>query len=202
MLAKTGRMDDETRFQAAIAAFDAVHARDPAHPRALVEAERLSACVLRLDENASVALRLAARCQHLERWSVPRDTYPAGRIGYLKWRKDLARLHADRAAEILRGVGYDEGVVEAVRAINLKRDLKQNRDAQTMEDALCLVFLEYELEAFLDKYPDEAKAVDILQKTWRKMSERGHAVALSLSLSARAAALVSRALAEPGAGPG
>ena len=202
MLAKTGRMDDETRFQAAIAAFDADQARDPAHPRALVEAERLSACVLRLDENASVALRLAARCQHLERWSVPRDTYPAGRIGYLKWRKDLARLHADRAAEILRGVGYDEGVVEAVRAINLKRDLKQNRDAQTMEDALCLVFLEYELEAFLDKYPDEAKAVDILQKTWRKMIERGHAVALSLSLSARAAALVSRALAEPGAGPG
>ena len=185
---------DDPRFQAAIAAFDAIHARDPAHPRALVEAERLSACVQRLDESASVALRLAARCQHLERWSVPRETYPEGRIGYLKWRKDLARFHADRATEILRGVGYDEATIEAVRGINLKQDLKQSHDAQTMEDALCLVFLEYELEAVLDKYPDEAKAVDILQKTWRKMSERGHSAALSLSLSPRGASLVGRAL--------
>jgi hypothetical protein len=190
---------DDTRFRAAIAAFDAVHARDPAHPRALLEAERLSACIERLDENASLALRLAARCQHLERWAVPRETYAQGRLGYLKWRKDLARFHADRAAQILRDVGYDEAAIAAVRSIVLKQDLKQNRDTQTMEDALCLVFLEHELEAFLDKYPDEAKAVDILQKTWCKMSERGHAAALSLSLSARGAALVGRALAEPAA---
>jgi hypothetical protein len=188
---------DDSRFQAAIAAFDAVHVRDPAHPRALQEAERLSACVQRLDENASLALRLAARCQHLERWSVPRETYEPGRLGYLKWRKDLARFHADRAAQILRSVGYDEDTIDAVRRINLKQDLKQNSDTQTMEDALCLVFLAHELEAFLDKYPDEAKAVDILRKTWRKMSERGHAAALALPLSARGAALVGRALAQP-----
>jgi len=194
MLAKAASKMVDQRFQAAIAAFDAIHARDPAHPRALLEAERLSACVQALDENASLALRLAARCQHLERWAVPRESYEPGRLGYLKWRKDLARFHADRAAEVLRSVGYDEQTIEAVRRINLKQDLKQSHDTQTMEDALCLVFLEHELDAFLDKYPDEAKAVDILQKTWRKMSERGHAAALSLPLSERAAALVQRAL--------
>src|SRR5262245_21787023 len=98
----------DQRFQAAIAAFDALHARDPAHPRALVEAQRLSARVENLAPDASLPLRLAARCQHLERWTVPRESYDAGRLGYLKWRKDLARRHADRAAEVLRSVGYDE----------------------------------------------------------------------------------------------
>ena len=193
MLAKACDMED-TRFQAAIAAFDALHRRDPEHPRALLEAERLSDRVERLEPSASVALRLAARCQHLERWTIARESYEPGRVGYLKWRKDLARFHADRAAEVLRGVGYDEDTIQAVRRINLKQDLKQSPDTQTMEDALCLVFLEYELEAILDKYPGEDKAVDILQKTWRKMSERGHAAALALELSPRGAALVGRAL--------
>lgn len=200
---------DDARFAAAIAAFDAAHARDPeqtiaagvSYPRALLEAQRLSACVERLDPGASVALRLAARCQHLERWTVPRQTYPEGRVGYLKWRKDLARFHADRAAQVLLDVGYDEETIAAVRCINLKQDLKQNADTQTMEDALCLVFLEYDFEAFLDKYPDQDKAVGILQKTWRKMSERGHRAALALPLSPRAAALVGRALGEPAREP-
>jgi hypothetical protein len=195
---------DDARFAAAIAAFDQVHAGDPqaveehgvSVPRALLEHRRLSACVQRLDANASLALRLAARCQHIERWTVPRETAPAGRVGYLTWRKELAKFHAERAAEILRGVGYDDATITAVGAIVRKQDLKGNADAQTMEDALCLVFLEFEFEAFLDKYPDQDKAVDILQKTWRKMSERGHAAALSLPLSARAAALVGRALSE------
>lgn len=186
----------DARFHSAIAAFDAVHEADP-NGRALLEAERLSACVSRLEPNASLALRLAARCQHIERWKVPRSDFPAGRVGYLQWRTQLARFHADRAADILTRVGFDQETVQAVRRINLKQNLRSSADTQTMEDALCLVFLEHEFDDFLEKYPDEDKAVDILQKTWRKMSERGQRAALSLPLSARALALVQRALSEP-----
>jgi hypothetical protein len=202
-------MDDQ-RFQAAIAAFDAANAEDPnrelaggaERPRTLLQAERLSAWIERLDANASTALRLAARCQHIERWTIPRDQFPKGRVGYLQWRTQLARYHADRSAEILRSVGFDEEEVSAVRRINLKQNLRSHRDSQTMEDALCLVFLQYELEDFLAKYPDEHKAIDILRKTWRKMSERGRALALALPLSSSARALVERALASAAADGG
>ncbi len=193
---------DAELFEKAIAAFDARNAEDPvqigvarvARPRALVEAERLSEWVLRLDASASVALRLAARCQHLERWMIPRESYPSGRVGYLTWRTELARFHARRASEILSELGYDAETVLAVQRINLKQNLRSSPDSQTMEDALCLVFLEHELDAFLEKYPDQAKAVEILRKTWKKMSDRGREAALALPLSARARELVARAL--------
>jgi hypothetical protein len=193
---------DAQLFEKAIAAFDARNAEDPvrvgvapvARPRALVEAERLSEWVLRLDANASVALRLAARCQHLERWTIPRESYPAGRVGYLTWRTELARFHARRASEILNEVGYDAETIQAVQRINLKQNLRSSSDSQTMEDALCLVFLEHEFDAFLAKYPDQAKAVEILRKAWKKMSDRGREAALELPLSPEARALVARAL--------
>jgi hypothetical protein len=197
---------DAQLFEKAIAAFDARNAEDPvrvsvasvARPRALVEAERLSEWVLRLDASASVALRLAARCQHLERWTIPRESYPSGRVGYLTWRTELARFHARRAGEILSEVGYDAETVQAVQRINLKQNPRSSSDSQTMEDALCLVFLEHEFDAFLEKYPDQARAVEILRKTWSKMSERGHEAALALPLSPRARALVGRALSGAG----
>jgi Domain of unknown function (DUF4202) len=128
---------------------------------------------------------------------VPRGDFPDGRIGYLTWRKSLARRHADRAAEILREAGYDDALIGEVRAINLKQGLRANPDTQTMEDALCLSFLEFELEEFAQKHDDD-KLVDIIQKTWGKMSERGHARALELapSLPPKAGALVQRALSE------
>ena len=162
----------------------------------LVDSERLAAWVERLEPLASEALALASHCQHLCRWQLPRSDFPDGRIGYLTWRKALARLHADRAAEVLRGVGYDEALIAEVRAINLKQGLHTNADTQTMEDALCLAFLEFELEEFAGKH-DAAKVIDIIQKTWGKMSERGHerALALAPSLPSSAAALVTRALA-------
>ncbi len=206
MLAKASAEMDDERFHAAIAAFDARNALDPeqeqeqeagaARPKALLQAERLSDWVSRLDPAASVALRLAARCQHLERWTVPRTDFPAGRVGYLRWRKELSRYHADESAKVLRKLGYDDATVEGVRRINLKQDLR-SPDTQTMEDALCLVFLQYELDDFSQKYPDENKAIAILQKTWRKMSERGHQAALALPLSPAGRALVERALAAP-----
>jgi hypothetical protein len=192
----------ENRFARATAEFDRRNAEDPAQevihgtprPRLLLQAERLAHWIARLDPDASEALRLAAHCQHLERWKIPRSDFPEGRVGYLTWRTRLGRFHAERAAEVLREVGYDDASVKAVERILTKQNLRSNPDSQTMEDALCLVFLEHELDAFLEKYPDEAKAVDILQKTWKKMSERGHQAALGLEFSARGKALVGRAL--------
>ena len=179
-----------------------MNAHDPAkeivagaeRPRLLVQAERLAHWVERLEPDASEALRLAAHCQHLERWKISRSDFPEGRVGYLTWRTQLGRFHAARAREVLAGLGYDDTTISAVERILTKQNLRSNRDSQTMEDALCLVFLEYEFDEFMQKYPDEAKAIEILQKTWKKMSERGHEAALALPLGDRAKALVQRAL--------
>jgi hypothetical protein len=166
-----------------------------ARPRLLLQAERLATWVAKLEPEASEPLRLAAHCQHLERWKIAREEFPAGRTGYLQWRTRLGRFHAERAREVLAGLGYDEESIKAVERIVTKQNLRSNPDSQTMEDALCLVFLEFELDAFMQKYPDEAKAIDILQKTWKKMSARGHDAALELPFSEPAKALVGRALA-------
>jgi hypothetical protein len=193
------------RLSRAIAAFDAENARDPnaltengiSRPRELVQAERLSRWVVRLAPDASEPLRLAARCQHLRRWEIPRGAYAEGRIGYLEWRKALGKFHADRAAEILRAEGYDEATIERVRTIAQKKGIKVDSDVQTMEDALCLAFLENEIGDFAVKHPAD-KVVDILRKTWRKMSPQGHDEALRLPLPQGILDLVSRALqAEP-----
>lgn len=185
----------------AIERFNAINAEDPIKvlasgkevPRELLAAERLESWVLRLEPQASDALRLAARSQHLRRWSVPRGDYPEGRVGYLKWRKDLSKMHADLASDVLRGLGAPEALISALRALNLKEGLKLNPETQTIEDALCLSFLEHEFAEFAEKHEDD-KVIDIVQKTWRKMSERAHAAALSLPLEGRAKDLVGRAL--------
>jgi hypothetical protein len=189
------------RFERARLAFDQLNALDPVKEtvdgvekaRLIAQADRISSWVERLEPRASEALRLAARCQHIERWKIAREEFPPGRVGYLQWRTKLARFHADRAESILRGAGYDDEVVQAVRRIVTKQNLHSNPDSQTMEDALCLVFLESEFEAFLEKHPDEDKAVEILEKTWKKMSTRGREAALLLSLSPRAQRLVAAA---------
>jgi hypothetical protein len=198
---------DSERFQRAIAAFDRENAADPtevvlggaARPRQLVEAERLSAWVERLDPHASEALLLAARCQHLRRWEIPRSDFPSGRVGYLQWRTRLARFHADEAENILRNVGYGDDDIARVRRINVKHGLRSEPDVQTMEDALCLTFLELDLEALSLKH-DDAKIVDILRKTWRKMSPPGRLAALDLvpQLPQRLGKLVVRAVGTDG----
>lgn len=193
----------EQRRAAAIAAFRAENARDPrtlldasGQPRAreLLAAERLAAWVQRLEPHASEALLLASWCQHLRRWEVPRTEYEPGRIGYLKWRKALARFHADQTEKILSELGYEAELRDAVRRIQLKQGLTTETDVQTMEDALCLSFLEHELGDFSREHPDD-KVIDIIAKTWRKMSERGHTHALRLPLGERELRLVQAALA-------
>jgi len=189
------------RFSAAVAAFDRVHAQDPqteamdgtSVPRAQLFTKRLVDWVERVAPEADEALRLAAHCQHLGRWQRPRTDYEPGRIGYLRWRRDAAHFHAEQAAHILSDVGYDEAQIDAVRRIVLKRSLKTDRDAQAMEDALCLSFLEHEAEAFAAKHDDE-KIIEILRRTWGKLSTRGRSLAQGLSLPKHLGDLLERAL--------
>ena len=193
------------RFRAAIAAMDAFNAEDPTletaeggdQPAALLYGRRMSGWLLRLAPDASEALRLAARAQHIGRWKSPRGAYPVGREGYLKWRGDLARFHADTAAAILAEAGYESAVIARVEALLQKKRLKRDAEAQTLEDGACLVFLEHEFTEFSRKHEDE-KVVDIVAKTLAKMSDRGRAEAAKLTpaLPADRRALVARAMAE------
>jgi hypothetical protein len=194
-------MNTQEKVALAHEKMNALNAADPnrfdtplgPRPRELWMAERLEHWVHQVASPPSTALLLAARCQHLMRWRVPRSDYDQGRIGYLKWRKDLAKVHADSASEILRDVGFDSETIDQVREINLKQNLKTSPDVQAMEDALCLCFLEQEYAAFAEKHEDQ-KVVEIVEKTWRKMSPVGQKLALTLPLSGRPAQLVRRAL--------
>lgn len=189
------------RFQAALRRFDGENSRDPnseivngtPQPREAVHAQWLTDWVLRLCPDASEALRLAARCQHLCRWMIPRDSQPMTRAGYLKWREELKKFHAKRAGEILREAGYPENLVQQVQNLNLKRNFPGDPESRVLEDALCLVFLQHEFAALAGKTSDE-KMIGILQKTWRKMSPASQAEALKLSCSPREKALLERAL--------
>jgi hypothetical protein len=188
-----------TPVQMALAAIDAVHAEDPekdadGRPRELVYAERMSAWLEKLAPRAAEELRLAVRCQHLRRWAISRTSYPEGKVGYLRWRKDESLAHAALAGAILRHAGYDEQAVRRVQSLVKKERIKHDAEAQTLEDATCLVFLEHELAPFAAKHPDE-KVIDILRKTWPKMSAQGQREALALPLSAPLRALVEKALA-------
>jgi hypothetical protein len=189
------------RYEAAITRFDQENSRDThhetadgqSHPRELLYARRLTAWVLKLCPAAAEELRLAARCQHLCRWEIPRATYPMTRPGYLQWRADLKRFHAEKAGEILREVGYTEDFIASVQKLNLKKDFPNNPDGRVLEDALCLVFLEFQLADLADKTDDD-KVINALQKSWKKMTPAAHAAALKLNYPPREADLIRRAL--------
>ncbi|HJL15599.1 MAG TPA: DUF4202 domain-containing protein [Sandaracinaceae bacterium LLY-WYZ-13_1] len=185
------------RFEAALAAIDALHAEDPAReggePAELVYARRMSDALAKLVDEPSDALRLAVRAQHLQRWRIPRSDYPDGKAGYHRWRTVQKKTHGELAAAAVRDAGYDEPTAERVATLVRKKGLKADPEAQALEDAACLVFLEHGLGDFAEGR-DAAQLVDILRKTWAKMSERGRTLALALPLDERARALVERAL--------
>lgn len=192
---------EQAQMERAIAAFHALSAQDPTpervanaeRPRELVQAERLAAWVSRVCPHASPALRLAAHCQHIGRFQFPRSTYPEGRSGYLRWRAELARRHAATAENILQDLHFDPQIIASVQRILLKQNRANDPEVQAMEDALCLSFLEHELQDFAGRHDDE-KLVRILRKTWAKMSEAARAIALELPLDERAQRLVGAAL--------
>ena len=192
---------DPARFAAAILRFDDENSRDPnvaivdglPQPRELVYARWLSDWVVRLDLNASEALRLAARCQHLCRWRIPRSDFPMTRPGYLQWREALKKLHAQKAGEILFEVGYPEDMVRRVQELNLKKLFPHDPESRVLEDALCLVFLERQLAELARKTSDD-KVINALQKSWKKMTPRARQEALKLSYCPREKTLLARAL--------
>jgi hypothetical protein len=177
-----------SRLAAAVARFDAENARDPKRivvdgveqPYELIYSQWLTDWVMRLAPAAAEPLRLAARCQHLCRWEIPRDSYPATRAGYLKWRQVLKEFHADKAAEILREVGYDDATIGKVRDLNLKKNFPADADCRVLEDALCLVFLEHQFTELAGKTTED-KMTAALQKCWGKMTPTAHTLALSLT---------------------
>ena len=181
------------RFQDAITRFDAANAADP-RGLELPYAQRLGAWVERLAPAATEELRLAARAQHICRWMIPRESYPPGRIGYLKWREDLKQFHAQKAGDILREVGYDEATIARVQDLIRKRNFPRSPEGCVLEDALCLVFLETQFAETTTKTGNE-KMIGILQKTWRKMTPPARAIALTLPMSPECHALVEKALA-------
>ena len=189
------------RQEDAIARIDAANGADPnrefvdgeARPAALVYSERMTRWLETLAPDASEALRIAVRAQHIQRWTVPRAEFPEGREGYHRWRTTLAKFHAERTAAILAGAGYGADVIDRVKKLLRKRGLKTDPEVQMLEDVACLVFLESYFADF-SKQHDEAKVIGILQKTWAKMSPVGHEAALALDMPAEARALVEKAL--------
>jgi hypothetical protein len=192
---------DEQRFLRAVRLIDQANAQDPEgelwqgqwYPKTYLYGLRMTAWLTRLEPKAPEEVFLAARAQHLCRWLVPRQSYPPGREGYLKWRTFLYKFHADKAAHLLAAAGYGEEQIACVRKILLKRGLKQDPKVQRVEDAACLVFLEYYFAPFIQAVSDD-KAVEIVAKIWRKLSDQARQAALGLHLAGRAGSLFKRAL--------
>jgi hypothetical protein len=185
--------DDDPRFKAAIDLIDAANSLDPTG-KELLYSQRMTLWLERVESVAPPALKLAARAQHLRRWMIPRSDYPMDRLGYLKWRTTLYKFHAQEIANILRQVGYDAATIDRVATLVRKERIKTDAQAQTLEDVICLVFLENYFADFAATHEDE-KVIAILRKTWKKMSDRGHELAMTLPMPPAARALVQRALA-------
>jgi hypothetical protein len=185
---KNGTPVPPDRFNAAVERFAAANAADPnrivvdgvEQPYELVYSQWLTDWVLRLAPDAPEALQLAARCQHLCRWEIPRSSYPATRAGYLQWRQKLKEFHADKAAGLLREAGYEDDIIQQVQALNLKKNFPADPNVRVLEDALCLVFLERQFADLASKATEE-KMITALQKCWGKMTPAAQAEALKLS---------------------
>ncbi len=190
-----------SRLERAIAEIDAANAADQNRtavageecPAALVYAERMTMVLKRLRPEASELILLAARAQHIQRWTIPRQDYPMDRAGYLQWRNRLKQLHAELAGTIMARCGFAGAEIARVQSLLKKENLKRDPDAQLVEDVACLVFLEFYAHEFIAKHGDE-KVIGILKKTWMKMSAAGRDSALTLRLSPRLQGLIGAAL--------
>ncbi|MFT3783426.1 MAG: DUF4202 domain-containing protein [Nibricoccus sp.] len=187
-------------YQKARELIDTAHSADPkrtrdGQPAELLYAENMERWVVRVVPDASPVLRLAARCQHLERWSVPRASFPMDKLGYHAWRKSLYKKQAERTRELLLQAGLTAAEADEAAVWVSKTGLKTNPGTQALEDAACLVFLETEIAEFATLHPDYTrdKYIDIIRKTWRKMSPRAQELASTIALPPDIAALVQAA---------
>lgn len=183
------------------AAIDKINSEDPNstvldninHPKELLYGQYMTQCLNTYWPDADEQLQIACRAQHIKRWHLARSDYAAGKAGYLTWRKALGKFHASLAKEIMLEHGYSEEEAETTASIVRKEKLRQNPGSQTLEDVACLVFLSYYFDEFAAKHKED-KIIRIVQLTWRKMSEKGHEIALSLTLPEHLGALVKKAL--------
>lgn len=193
----------DTRLAAVLAKIDAANEQDPhteLHlnrqvPREWLYGRRMSETLTEFSPLASDALQIAVRGQHIERWTSPRDRYPEGRTGYKQWRAELGLYHAKRVVELMAEAGYSPEEQARVRYLIQKRGLKRDPESQVLEDVACLVFLKHYLADFAAKH-ERGKLIDIIQKTWAKMSAEGHAAALQIPLTEPLSELVHAALNE------
>ncbi len=193
------------KFAEAIKKLDAINAEDPnsididgqSRPTELVYAERMTEVLEGLYPSASELLSLAVRAQHLGRWKIARADYPEGKAGYFRWRNEQKRHHAEDAAMVLMECGYSVDEIQRVKSLIRKEKFKSDEEAQALEDVACVVFLKYYFDEFLEKYKyDDEKVINILRKTWVKMSETGHKGALALEFPDDILALIKKALEE------
>jgi hypothetical protein len=193
---------DPSQLAEAFRLFDAANAEDPTLepdetgalvPKELLYARRMSACLARVAPAAPAAVQLAARSQHIRRWAIPRADFPLTRAGYHQWRNALKRYHAEVAGQLLAQAGGAPELITRVQTLLQKLHLHDDPEVQLLEDVICLVFLDYYFLPFAARHPEE-KVLDIVRKTWAKMTPRGHALALQLPLPPTAQALVARAL--------
>ncbi|UXX78512.1 DUF4202 domain-containing protein [Reichenbachiella carrageenanivorans] len=184
-----------------IAEIDSINSKDPneeqfegkAYPKELIYGQRMTEMLGKYDNAPSVAMQIAARGQHIQRWAIPRSDYPMDRAGYLKWRTDLKLYHGKLLSEILEQEGADQELVVKVNDLVTKKRLKNDLETQQLEDVVCLVFLKYYFSAFATEHADD-KVVDIVQKTWGKMTEKGHDLALQLNYAEKDLILIKKAL--------
>lgn len=179
----------QEHYRAAIAAFDQANAQDQnretddgnEYPKELLYAQRMTAMLERYAPEASEALKLAVRAQHIQRWKIPRSDYSMDKPGYMLWRTTLYKFHAETAGNLMKEAGYDDDMIARVKNIVSKKELKTDPETQLMEDVADLVFIEHYMLAFAGQHPeyDEGKWLQIIKKTWQKMSPRAHEFALA-----------------------
>ncbi|MEC8426804.1 MAG: DUF4202 domain-containing protein [Pseudomonadota bacterium] len=190
-----------TDITAIFSAIDAINAEDPnletsngeQIAKELLYSQRMTQWQQKFSPEATSELQIACRAQHIKRWAIPRSDYPMDRQGYKRWRTDLGRMHGDLTAELMQQNGFDDEAQQRVKDLLLKKQLKRDAEVQALEDIICLVFLEFYLEPFAEKHSEE-KLISIIQKTWNKMSEDGHAAALKLPFNDAMGTLIGKAL--------
>lgn len=191
----------KNRLALIIDAIDEINQQDPnvisidgqSVPKELIYGQRMSQCLESHWPDADELTQIAVRAQHIKRWSIPRSDFETGKVGYLTWRKTLGALHADLTRSLMLEHGYDGSQADDTASIIRKEKLRSNPASQTLEDVACLVFLQHYFAPFAAKH-DKDKIISIVQKTWKKMSEPAHNIALGLTLPDDLAELVKKAL--------
>ena len=203
--------NDKTPYDIALSLIDAANSEDPNRetdqngkewPKELLYSSRMSDMLQRFAPQAEDICKLAIRAQHIQRWKSPRENYPMDRIGYLKWRTDLYKFHAETAGALLAEAGYTEDEINRAMKMVGKKNIKHNPDTQLLEDVTDLVFIEHYMTEFAQKHPEysEEKWIEIIQKTWKKMSDEAHEFALSgkLKLPEPLVPLIQKAVSTDG----